>query len=58
MNSAEHSAGIVIGKVTAVKDPERQGRIQVNYPWLSGPEERWVSVAAPMACSERSRCQR
>jgi uncharacterized protein involved in type VI secretion and phage assembly len=47
------SAGIVIGKVTKVKDDEGLGRIQVNYPWLSGPEERWVSVASPMAGSDR-----
>ena len=53
MNSGERSADIVIGKVTAVQDPERQGRIQVNYPWLSGPEKRWVSVAAPMAGGDR-----
>jgi uncharacterized protein involved in type VI secretion and phage assembly len=46
-------AGIVIGKVTKVKDEEGLGRIQVNYPWLSGPEERWVSVAAPMAGGDR-----
>jgi uncharacterized protein involved in type VI secretion and phage assembly len=51
--SGELSGGIVIGKVTAVDDPEKLGRIQVNYPWLSGPEERWVSVAAPMAGGDR-----
>lgn len=49
MNPNERSAGIVIGKVTAVRDTEGLGRIQVNYPWLTGPEERWVPVAAPMA---------
>jgi len=49
MSDHEQSAGIVIGKVTKVDDPEGLGRIQVTYPWLSGPEERWVSVAAPMA---------
>lgn len=43
------NAGIVIGKVTKVKDEEGLGRIQVSYPWLSGPEERWIPVAAPMA---------
>lgn len=49
MSGVPNSVGIVIGKVTRVKDPDGLGRIQVNYPWLSGPEERWVSVAAPMA---------
>ena len=46
MNEGERSAGIVIGKVTAVKDPTKLGQIQVTYPWLTGPETRWVSVAA------------
>lgn len=53
MSGHEQSAGIVIGKVTKAKDEEGLGRIQVNYPWLSGPEERWVSVAAPMAGGDR-----
>ncbi|WP_439686361.1 Gp5/Type VI secretion system Vgr protein OB-fold domain-containing protein [Cupriavidus oxalaticus] len=53
MNRSERSAGIVLGKVIAVRDPERLGRIQVNYPWLSGPEQRWVPVAAPMAGGDR-----
>jgi uncharacterized protein involved in type VI secretion and phage assembly len=53
MNPNGQSAGIVIGKVTKVKDDEGLGRIQVNYPWLSGPEERWVPVAAPMAGGDR-----
>jgi uncharacterized protein involved in type VI secretion and phage assembly len=49
MNQQERSAGIVIGKVTAVKDTQGLGRIQVNYPWLNGPELRWIPVATPMA---------
>ena len=53
MNQGERSAGIVIGKVTAVKDPDQHGRIQVAYPWVGGPETRWVSVAAPMAGNDR-----
>ncbi|MFC4158637.1 phage baseplate assembly protein V [Chitinimonas lacunae] len=51
--SHERSAGIVIGKVINVDDPESLGRIQVNYPWLSGPEQRWIPVAAPMAGHDR-----
>ena len=53
MQAGERSAGIVVGKVTKVKDEDGLGRIQVNYPWLSGPEERWVPVAAPMAGPDR-----
>lgn len=52
MNGGQTS-GIVIGKVTQVRDEEGLGRIQVNYPWLTGPEERWVSVASPMAGPDR-----
>jgi uncharacterized protein involved in type VI secretion and phage assembly len=52
-NEGERSAGIVIGKVTAVRDKESLGRIQVSYPWLNGPEERWIPVASAMAGGER-----
>lgn len=48
-NEGERSAGIVIGKVTAVRDKAKLGRIQVSYPWLNGPEERWIPVASSMA---------
>jgi uncharacterized protein involved in type VI secretion and phage assembly len=49
----QQAAGIVIAKVTRVRDEEGLGRVQVKYPWLSGPEERWVSVASPMAGPDR-----
>jgi uncharacterized protein involved in type VI secretion and phage assembly len=49
----ERIGGIVIGKVTSVKDPEQLGRIQVTYPWLNGPVQRMVPVAAPMAGGDR-----
>ncbi len=51
INEGERSAGIVIGKVTKVKDGQGLGRIEVEYPWLAEgrPVERMVSVAAPMA---------
>jgi uncharacterized protein involved in type VI secretion and phage assembly len=32
-----------------VKDKLGLGRIQVNYPWLNGPQLRWIPVASPMA---------
>lgn len=53
MTQRDRSAGIVIGKVIDVEDPEKLGRIKVNYPWLSGPEDRWIPVAAPMAGHQR-----
>jgi len=53
MNNQERTNGVILGKVTAVRDPDRLGRIQVSYPWMSSTEERWVSVAAPMAGGER-----
>lgn len=43
----------MIGSVIAVQDPESLGRIQVSYPWMSGPEQRWVPVISPMAGGER-----
>jgi uncharacterized protein involved in type VI secretion and phage assembly len=47
----ERSAGVVIGKVTRIRDDKGLGRIEVEYPWLAEgrPVERMVSVAAPMA---------
>jgi len=58
MNEGERSSGVVIGKVTAVKDPTKLGQIQVTYPWLSGPRlagsaspRRWrARTAAFSAC--------
>ena len=42
--------GVVIGVVTNRDDPEHQGRIEVEFPWLeSGMRSAWASVAAPMA---------
>lgn len=47
----EHSGGVVLAKVTKVKDEQGLGRIEVEYPWQAEgqPVERMVSVAAPMA---------
>lgn len=53
MSAGERSNGIVIGTVIAVRDEEGLGRIQVSYPWMSGPEERWIPVASAMAGGER-----
>lgn len=46
--------GIVIGKVTAVKDPQNQGRVMVRFPWLDDTlQSTWASVAAPFAGGDR-----
>ncbi len=50
----EATAGVVIGKVTDVEDPEGQGRIRVTFPWLEeGTTSRWASVASIMAGPDR-----
>ncbi len=46
--------GIVIGKVTAVKDPQNQGRIMVQFPWLDDTlQSTWASMVAPFAGGDR-----
>ena len=46
----ERYAGVVIGVVREVDDPERQGRIRVEFPWMAdGQRSAWASVAAAMA---------
>jgi phage baseplate assembly protein V len=46
--------GIVIGKVTAVKDPQNQGRVQVTFPWLDDTlQSTWASMVSPFAGNDR-----
>jgi uncharacterized protein involved in type VI secretion and phage assembly len=46
--------GIVIAKVTEVVDPERQGRVQVQFPWLDeNLQSIWASIVAPFAGDDR-----
>ena len=46
--------GVAIGIVTNVDDPEKQGRIKVTMPWLSGENETdWIRIAALMAGNDR-----
>lgn len=46
--------GIVIGKVTAVKDPQNQGRVMVQFPWLDDTlQSTWASMVAPFAGGDR-----
>ena len=43
-------AGVVIGVVTNRDDPDHQGRVQVQFPWLDNElRSAWASIAAPMA---------
>ena len=46
--------GVVIGLVTANKDPDGMGRVKVKFPWLSDVDESsWARVATPMAGGQR-----
>jgi uncharacterized protein involved in type VI secretion and phage assembly len=46
--------GIVIAKVTEVVDPQRQGRVQVQFPWLDeNLQSIWASIVAPFAGDDR-----
>ncbi|MGP8175884.1 MAG: phage baseplate assembly protein V [Terracidiphilus sp.] len=43
-------SGVVTGKVTSVDDPDGQGRVQVNFPWLGGQNQGyWSPVATLMS---------
>ena len=55
--TTQRTPGVVVAKVVSLQDPERQGRIQVKYPWLpklSGSElsSAWARIANPMAGAE------
>lgn len=42
--------GVVIGVVTNNRDPEKLGRVKVNFPWLTEDDEsHWARVATMMA---------
>ena len=46
--------GVVIGIVKDLADPMGEGRIQVDFPWLSGEQRSgWAPVASPLAGSQR-----
>jgi uncharacterized protein involved in type VI secretion and phage assembly len=46
--------GLTIGKVVEVDDREHQGRVKLQYPWLS-PEltSDWISMASSFAGADR-----
>jgi uncharacterized protein involved in type VI secretion and phage assembly len=46
-------AGVAIGLVTNVNDPQGLGRIQLKFPRLDLDESSWAPIAAPMAGGKR-----
>ena len=47
------TGGIVIGKVTEVKDPQGHARIRVRYPHMKNTNTEWSAVASIMAGGDR-----
>ena|SRR5262245_32057600 len=46
--------GVVTGIVKSLDDPEGQGRIELQFPWLSESQRSsWAPVAAPLAGKDR-----
>jgi uncharacterized protein involved in type VI secretion and phage assembly len=46
--------GVIVGVVKEVDDPDGEGRIQVEFPWMKGRTvTRWAGVAAAMAGANR-----
>jgi uncharacterized protein involved in type VI secretion and phage assembly len=46
--------GVVVGIVTSNQDPDKQGRVKVQYPWLSDKDEsHWARIATLMAGKDR-----
>lgn len=43
------SHGVVVGKITDVKDPQNVGRVKVRYPHMGDTLTEWSSVASMMA---------
>jgi phage baseplate assembly protein gpV len=42
--------GVVTGQVVSVKDPDKQGRVQVRFPYMGGQNESyWAPVATLMS---------
>lgn len=48
------TSGVVIGIVKSLDDPEGEGRIKVEFPWLGeGKKSAWAPVAASFGGSNR-----
>jgi len=46
--------GVVIGTVRSIDDPEGEGRLQLEFPWMPGPVlSAWAPIAAPMSGNSR-----
>lgn len=46
--------GVVTGIVNSVDDPQGQGRLQLQFPWLSSSQlSSWAPVAAALAGKDR-----
>jgi uncharacterized protein involved in type VI secretion and phage assembly len=47
-------SGAMPGRVKDIDDPQGEGRVQVEFPWMEGNAEGyWAAVATPMAGHER-----
>jgi uncharacterized protein involved in type VI secretion and phage assembly len=50
----KQQAGVVIALVKDLKDPDGQGRIRVEFPWLSEKNKSaWAPLAVPLAGKKR-----
>ena len=50
----KHYPGVVTAIVKSLKDPDRQGRVELQFPWLSDSlRSYWAPVAAPLAGKQR-----
>lgn len=46
--------GVIVGLVTNVNDPKKQGRIKVHFPWLEASHETdWIRIGTMMAGNGR-----
>jgi uncharacterized protein involved in type VI secretion and phage assembly len=53
-NQDNRILGVMIGLVTNNQDPEKMGRVKVEFPTLSQQNEsNWARIASPMAGKER-----
>jgi uncharacterized protein involved in type VI secretion and phage assembly len=50
----KHYPGVVVGIVKSLDDPDGQGRVQVEFPWLSDNQKSaWAPIATLMAGKQR-----
>jgi uncharacterized protein involved in type VI secretion and phage assembly len=48
-------SGVVNGHVTDLDDPDRMGRVKLEFRWMGGGSQpsNWARIAAPMSGAER-----